>query len=101
MLARSVTDFVSDLWLVAASCRDARLLVLGRDFCPGNCLLLPPGIEQPHSEIVHVADIPGDQRQFVYKRSCGQECVDDRPRALSGQLSPLPRNRRIDTENAL
>jgi hypothetical protein len=41
--------------------------------------LLPPGIEQLHSEIVHIADISGDQGQFVYKRSCGEECNDDRP----------------------
>jgi hypothetical protein len=45
----------------------------------GTTPLLPPGIEQLHSEIVHIADIPRDQRQFVYKRSCGEKCIDDRP----------------------
>lgn len=41
--------------------------------------LLLPGIEQLHSEIVHITDIPGDQRQFVNKCSGGEECIDDRP----------------------
>jgi hypothetical protein len=45
----------------------------------GMTPLLLPGIEQLHAEIVDIADIPGHQRQFVYKRSCGEDSINDRP----------------------
>ena len=44
----------------------------------GLVFILIPGVKQLHSEIPHIADIPSNQRQFMYQRSCGKECIDDR-----------------------
>ena len=41
--------------------------------------LLAPGVEQFHANIIYIADIPADQGQFVHYRSCGEECIDNRP----------------------